>query len=378
MPENASSPPKGLSELTLRGYKTIKELEEFRPGRLNLLIGPNGAGKSNFISFFRFLSWALTPPGQLQLHVAQSGGASDLLFDGPETTREIEAEMTFLTEQGRNDYGFRLIYASDDTLIFAEERYRFSRAGSKTLAGWQELEPGHREAQLLARAESGDRTARTIHSLLRKFVVHQFHNTSYTARSRNKWDADDGRWLREDAANLASFLYRLYDEEPRHYRRIVETLRVILPFFTDFELEPDPYGKLLLRWREQGSDVVFSASQAADGMLRTMALVALLLQPEKDLPYVLLLDEPELGLHPLAISVVAGLIESASLHAQVFVATQSPMLLDHFDPEAVIVVERQERASCFRQLDAQALADWLEEYSLSELWEKNVLGGRPA
>ena len=239
------------------------------------------------------------------------------------------------------------------------------------------LEAGHREARLIEKAESGDQTAITILALLRKLVVHQFHNTSSTARARNKWSVDDGRWLKEDAANLASFLFRLRVTEERSYRRIVETLRQILPFFADFELEPE-YDHLLLRWREQGSDVIFSAAQAADGMLRAMALTALLLQPEKDLPHVLVLDEPELGLHPYAINVIAGLIRSAATHVQVVLATQSVSLIDHFSPEEIVVVERKASESLFRRLEEPQLREWLEEYTLSELWEKNVIGGRPA
>ncbi len=366
-----------LSKLTLRGFKTIRDLTDFEPGQLTVLIGPNGAGKSNLISFFRLLAWSLAPPGNLRHHVGQSGGASTLLHDGPEVTREIEATLSIDTEAGRNDYSFRLVYAAGDTLIYPDEKYRFSRPEFPSLAPWTKLGAGHSESQLIQKAEAGETTARTVRGLLRQCVVHQFHNTSWTSRVRTKWDEHDGRWLKEDAANLAPFLCRLRDEEPRYYQRIVGTIRLILPFFADFELEPE-HGRLLLRWRERGSDVVFNASQAADGMLRTMALVALLLQPERDLPNVLILDEPELGLHPFAIDIVAGLLRAAAKHTQVILATQSVALLDQFEPQDVVVVGRAGRESTFERLDPEALRDWLEEYSLAELWEKNVLGGRPA
>ncbi len=156
----------------------------------------------------------------------------------------------------------------------------------------------------------------------------------------------------------------------------MDTIRSILPFFADFELEPDR-GRLLLQWRERNSDLVFGASQAADGMVRVMALVALLQQPEKDLPAVLILDEPELGLHPCAIEMIAGLLRSASLHTQVILATQSVSLIDRFEPENVVVTERSGRESTFQRLSASALDAWLDQYTLSELWEKNVIGGRP-
>jgi predicted ATPase len=364
-----------LARLTLCGFKTIRELKDFEPGRVTMLIGPNGAGKTNFISFFRMLSWALNSPGNLQTYVAEQGGASSLLHDGPARTREIEAVFGMLTDAGSNEYGFRLFHAAGDTLVFADEWYRFRRPGQDRPA--IELGAGHREPKLIDEAESGNTTARVLLAMLRRIVVHQFHNTSNTARVRNKWAADDGRWLKEDAANLSPFLFRLQDSEPKYYKRIVETLRLILPFFADFEFQPE-YGRLLLRWRERGSDQVFSASQAGDGMLRAMALVALLQQPETDLPDVLILDEPELGLHPYAIEVLAALIQSASLHTQVIVATQSVSLIDRFEPHDIVVIDRTGRESTFTRLADSQLSEWREHYTMSELWEKNVLGGRPS
>jgi len=367
-----------LKRLDLSGFKSIRVLDGFEPSSINVLIGANGSGKSNLISFFRLLSWMTAAPGNLQEHVAAMGGANALLHDGAETTRELEAAIALETEQGRNDYAFRLFYAAGDTLVFAEEKYRYSSFALNSQAAWSELGAGHREAKLIEVAEQGDRTARVILSLLRKCIVFQFHNTSLTARMRGKWDVNDSRWLKEDGANLAPFLFRLREQETPYFRRILECTRLLLPFLADYELEPDKFGKILLQWREKGSDAVFSASQASDGMLRTMALLALLMQPENDLPGVLILDEPELGLHPYAITVVCGLIRGVASNSQVTVATQSPAFVDQFAPEEIVVVDRVGRESRFRRLDRQELGDWLREYSVAELWEKNVLGGRPA
>ena len=364
-----------LDRITIRGFKTIAELEDFEPGSLTALIGPNGVGKSNFIAFFRMMSWALADPDNLRLFIGERGGASKLLHDGPIRTREIEAELTIRTDAGENQYNFRLFYAADDQLIFADEQYRFSRAGSVTPAPWRSAGAGHRGPQLLTLAVSDD-TARVIRTLLRRIVVYQFHNTSDTARIRTKWNVNDDRYLKEDGANLAPVLYRLRETNRGYYQRIVDTVRLILPFFSDFVLEPDGYS-LLLQWRERNSDEVFSVSQASDGMLRVLALVALLLQPEADLPDVMILDEPELGLHPYATTIIGGLISAAATRIQVILATQSMALIDCFDPEDVVVVEREGRGSVFRRLSSEALDVWLEDYSLSELWEKNVIGGRP-
>lgn len=368
-----------LRRLSIQGFTTIRDLKKFEPGKINVLIGTNGSGKSNFISFFRFLSWMTSSGGNLQDYVARCGGANKFLFDGPETTQGISVALSLATESGDNEYEFRLSYASGDTLIFTEEKFQFSRSGSSGISTphWFVMDPGKKESGLFTRAEEEGETARVLLALLNKIIVYQFHDTSRECRMRQKWAISDGRWLKEDAGNLASFLYRLKEYEPFHFRRIVDTISLNLPFFAEFVLEPD-YNWILFRWRERGSDVIFDASQASDGMLRFIALVALLSQPENDLPGILILDEPELGLHPYAIRTIADLIHAASSHSQVFLATQSVNFINHFGPDEIVVVERKDRESTFERLAEADLDEWLEEYSLGELWEKNVLGGRGA
>ncbi|MCC6344805.1 MAG: AAA family ATPase [Bryobacterales bacterium] len=360
-----------LRSISIEGYKTIREAR-FEPGNLAVLIGPNGAGKSNLIAFFRLLSYLLN--GDLRTHVGESGGASKLLHDGPRKTQRISAHVELETARGINEYAFQLGYAAGDTLIFLEEKFRFSPADSPSRARWTSLDAGHKESNL---AEADNITARAIRGMLRKIIIHQFHNTSRTSRMRERWRVVENRRLKEDGGNLAPFLHRLKSQRLPYYLRVVETVRTVLPFFADFELEPDA-GSLLLQWREQGTDVLFDASQASDGMLRLMAMIALLRQPEEDLPGVILLDEPELGLHPSAIQIVVDLLSSVSQSTQVLVATQSVSLVDRMRPEDVVVVDRINRESRFTRLDENSLRAWLDEYTLSELWEKNVIGGRPA
>ena len=364
-----------LTRLHLRGFKSIENLAglEFRP--LNVIIGANGAGKSNLVAFFRMLSWMSAAPGNLQFHLSRSGGANSLLHDGAARTPQMAACLEMATDAGLNEYSMILFHAAPDTLIFAGERYRFARDGYLAEAPWTSLGSGHRESRLLAEADTNT-TARVILQLLRDLKVHQFHNTSETARIKTRWSVDDSRHLKEDGANLAPFLYRLREFQPPYYRRIVETIRQAAPFFGDFALEPQN-GTVLLQWSEVGSDLVFGPHQASDGSLRLFALISLLLQPEHELPDVIILDEPELGLHPYGIGLLAGALRAISNHCQVLVCTQSVPLINHFEPDDIIVVDRPDRASTFTRLDAQKLEHWLEEYSLAELWEKNVIEGRP-
>jgi len=367
-----------LTGIKISGFKTFRRLKKFKPAAINILIGANGAGKSNFISFFRLLSWMIGA-GRLQEYVALQGGASAILHDGPETTREIEATVTFETAKGKNDYSFRIVHAARDTLIFTHERYRFSRRDMPTEADWTSLGVGHKEAEIREKARSNDantRTASVILSLLRRITLYQFHNTSETARIRTKSNVNDNRRLREDGGNIAAVLLRLRDREHLHYDRIVERIRLVASFFDDFVLEPD-YNNVLLQWKEKGSNVTFDASQASDGMLRLFCLITLLCQPPEDIPDILILDEPELGLHPSAINLASDLIRSISKKKQVIIATQSAPFVNNFEPEEVIVVDRAARESTLRRLASKNLKDWLEEYALGELWQKNILGGKP-
>lgn len=302
-----------LKTLSLSGFKSIRELDALQLRSINILIGANGAGKSNLISFFKLLNWMTPSPGNLQFHISQVGGANSLLHEGAARTPQLQAQLDFETEHGTNEYAIRLFHAARDTLIFADERYRFSQSSRGTTAPWIELGSGHQESVLSAKAATGDQTAKTILWLLKRCVVYQFHNTSETARIRQKWDPDDNRILKGDGANLASFLFRLMRERTPYYQRIVSAIREVAPFFADFELEPSD-NRILLQWRERNSDILFGPHQASDGSLRLFALLALLLQPEDELPSVVILDEPELGLHPYAINVLAGLLQGVATH----------------------------------------------------------------
>jgi predicted ATPase len=362
-----------LKSFTIKGYKSIKAIEGFATHPVNILIGPNGSGKSNFISFFKFLSWMLNSDGKLQQYVAYLGGANDILHDGVDITKSIDAYIELETTSGINEYSFSLMFAKPDKLVFKEEKYRFTAKRIQGEPRWSSCGVGHEEAHL---PEVNNPTATAILNLLRKLIVYQFHNTSDTAPLRLKWPVSDGRWLKQNGENLGSFLFRLQNEEKPYYSRIVKYIRLVLPFFDDFELYEE-FGQILLRWKEKGTNKVFNAGQASDGMLRTIALISLLAQNPRDLPTVLFLDEPELGLHPSAIDAIAGLIKAASSHCQVFIATQSISLVNNFELNDLVVIDRKGRSSEYQRPDSENLQIYLEEFSTGQIWEKNIIGGRP-
>ena len=365
-----------LRRVTLKGFKSIKGMD-LELKNLNVLIGANGAGKSNLVSFFKLLNEMTA--GRLQQFIGSTGRAQSILHYGPKVTPQLEARLEFDTEKGVNTYEMRLFHAAGDTLVYAEENLSFHRIGSpepKPLS----LGSGHQETQIGQAADDGELRAKVIRHLLNHCRVYHFHDTSATARVRQYCYAGDNRWLMHDAGNLAAFLLRLREENDGSvYRRIVSTVQLIAPFFDDFDLEPTGPGKkdVILNWRDKGTDQVFGPHQLSDGTLRAACLVTLLMQPENELPDLIVVDEPELGLHPYALNVIAALFKKASNHTQLLVSTQSSPFLDNFEPDDVIVVGREGKESWFTRPDPAKLEAWLDEYSLGEVWEKNVIGGGP-
>ena len=364
-----------ISRFEIKGFKSIQDAA-IDAQQLNIFIGANGAGKSNLIAFFRMLSWMVKSVDRFQEHIGSLGWASSILFDGPSVTKEIEGLIELETDLGYNEYGFRFARAAQDQLFFAEEKVRYSdRSIARRNMVWTDLGFGHTNSRL-EQLSSGNTTVSVITSLLKKIFVYQFHNTAPDSDIRNSWSAQDGRWLKENAGNLGSFLLNMQQFHSEYYVRVVRYIQSVLPFFDTFELE-NIQGRVMLQWREKHSGQLFFAGQASDGMLRMIALIALLAQPPRNLPPVMFIDEPELGLHPAAILLLAGLIKKASQHCQIFVSTQSVNFINEFEADQIIVVERKSRASTFTRQSSEKLGPWLEDFSLGELWEKNVMGGRP-
>lgn len=360
----------GLDRIEIEGYRSIKKLE-LRLKAINILIGANGAGKSNLVGAFGLLGDLVD--GQLQLHVGRRGGANALLHFGVKKTKKLRIKVSF----GVNAYEAVLEPAAKDRLIFASEKAYFQGGGDHPWPYEEDLGEGHKESGLDEEA-SRKPVADYVLKAMRGWKVFQFHDTSATAGIKQKHAIGDRRTLQPDGANLAALLFGLKKRAPKKYRIIVDVIRAVAPFFDDFVLEPDEMDRkvIQLEWRHNSDPSYFDANSLSDGTLRFMCLAALLLQPTK--PSVIVIDEPELGLHPAAIVQLAALLRLASRECQVIVATQSVTLLDQFASENVIVVERSNGDSTFKRLAKDQVRGWLDDYSLGELWLKNVLGGRPS
>ena len=355
---------KTLRKVRIEGFKSIANTE-LELHDLNVIIGANGSGKSNLIAVFRLLDRVLT--GNLQRYVASD--PDRFLYHGRKRTPALSLDFGFDV----NAYGFTL-QAVQDTLIFEEERVEYH-------GYWQYGEPiarGHKESRLeeAARSYRND-IPKYVFPKVRGLVVYHFHDTSDASPAKQTVSVDDNRFLRPDAANLPAYLYWLQEKHPVAFRHIEEHIRLVAPFFEGFALEPSSLSseKIKLEWRHQDSDAYFDAYSLSDGTLRFICLATLLLQPQP--PALILLDEPELGLHPFAIHILAEMLEAASKRVQVVLATQSVTLLDHFAPRDVIIAEHDGAETTFKRPNEENLKEWLDGFSLSELWEKNVLGGRP-
>ncbi len=355
-----------IERIIIENYKSIREMDlELMP--INILIGANGAGKSNFISFFELAKQVYS--GNIKEYSADR--VNNLLHGGLKGSEFIDGLLDF---DNTNAYSFRLVPGNHyDSLRvhrsgdywnqFATTTKNYSREWN-----WKPMDyPGRQQRDWY------------ISLYLNSFRVYHFHDTSDTSAMKQSGPLDDNRYLRENAGNLAAFLYLLQEKHPKNFRRIEMAVRSIAPFFERFDLKPlerlRGTEKIKLEWKEKGSDMYLDAFSLSDGTLRFIALTALLMQPEP--PNTIIIDEPELGLHPFAIHKLAAMIQKASVKSQAIISTQSVEFVNQFNPEDVLTVDREEGQSVFHRLQKSQLEHWLHEFSLGEIWQKNVIGGQP-
>ncbi len=368
-----------LHRLTVRGFRSIRSLENFEVRGINVLIGANGAGKSNLLGVFRSVSELAR--GRWHIHVKQEGGPDALLFGGRRTAPSLEIALSF--DRGHYRYTFSAEAAGDDLVLGRE---------------W--LSPGAAEAaeplrprMLLTGGASGwpmedvrkNVADLAIHRLsvyampaIREWRVYHFGDTSRVSGMRCPQEVRDNLRLKADGSNLAPFLRFLRERHPRRLQDIVKTVRIAAPFFGDFVYRKDVEERVELEWYHRDDrDTPLGPGQISDGLLRFVCVATVLLQPPELQPDPIMIDEPELGLHPSALTLLAEMVRGASQARRVILSTQSADLVSEFDPEEVVVVNRRNGESLFERLDSDQLTDWLENYTVGDLWKANVVGGGP-
>ena len=356
-----------LDQITIEGFKSINSIERLELRPINILIGPNGSGKSNFLGAFSFLNSVVK--GKLQEYVGREGGANRILHFGSKKTPRMDFHIWFKIKEEEIPYRSEFHSTSSDSIVFLGENIQdllFPR-GYKVAITQEKI------------SQQEKKDIDNVYKYLNQFCIYQFHDTSSTSPIKTTANLNDNQKLRPDGSNLSAFLYFLREKHKNSYDLIQKTVQKIAPFFDDFQLAPQRLNPntIRLEWRHVGTDAYFDASSLSDGSLRFMALATLLLQPEELQPSTILLDEPELGLHPRAITMLASIIKQIPDKKQIILATQSSFLLDHFQPENILVANRVDGGTTLTRLSSEKLKNWLEDYSLGQLWEKNELGGCP-
>ena len=363
-----------LRHVAINGFKSIKELD-LNMAPINILIGANGSGKSNFISLFTFLR--NLSEGKLQNYVEKNGFANTFFHFGPNITPKITIEI----DVGYNGYSVEFEHGvAGDTLVFNKEHCTFSESNRNF-----HIKGAKGESGLLPGSKSDSNFVRNYtRGYLEECRVYHFHDTGQTAGFNQAAEVSASNYLYSNASNIASFLYCLKNSGRESYTKsyldIVDTIKTVAPYFHDFYLEPrgsKGEEKVLLKWLHLDHEEPFSAHQLSDGTARFICMATLFLQPAFLRPKSIVIDEPELGLHPAALEVLSELVKSASKENQVICSTQSITFANQFDAKDFIVVDQSNRASTFKRIDEEKLKDWLEDYSMGDIWAKNLIGGRP-
>lgn len=363
-----------LEHIEVKGFKSIKSLDlDMKP--INILIGANGSGKSNFISLFTFLR--NLSEGKLQTYVEKNGFANTFFHFGAKTTPNIVINI----DVSNNGYHVKFSHSADnDSLVFENEYCTYIGSSKRFTIKGKKGESG-----LLPDGEAESRYVRRYtREYLEECRVYHFHDTSPTAGFKQACDLNSSDYLYSNANNIAAFLYRLksskIDAYIEAYQHIVDAVKTVAPYFHDFYLEPrgeKNEEKVLLKWIHRDHEEPFSANQLSDGTARFICMATLFLQPISIRPKSIVLDEPELGLHPAALEVLAELVKSASKENQVICSTQSVTFANQFNADDFIVVDQEKGASTFKRIDEKELRGWLEDYAMGDIWTKNLIGGRP-
>ncbi len=365
---------KQLTRIKISGYKSIKECDlELR--KTNILIGANGAGKSNFIGFLKMVNTMLYKPDGVktyfQFAVARNGPDA-LLRYGRKVTGQINGELYF----GNNGYKFELSPTQNNKMVFAKECAYWNLGGDYSCGS------GHEESKIEERGNDNG-VYKYVLNAMRTWQPYHFHDIGRDAKVKQASLTSDYNFLRFDAENLASFLINLQEKHKKYYDKIVEVVRLVAPFFGNFTFS-SLGDRIVLNWFERGKDFPMSIHALSDGTLRFICLATVFLQPEEFQPETIIIDEPELGLHPYALNILSELIKASK--KQVIIATQSTNLISQFDPEDLIIADRKNDETVFRRLPDKSeegglskedLDRWLEDYTLGELWEKDIFGGMP-
>jgi predicted ATPase len=394
--------------IKIEGFRSFKKVELEMP-RLAVLIGPNGGGKSNFLDLLMLVAEAGN--GQLANGVYKRGGFPNIAF-GFDPSQEAGIELRFKealwwrvpTRGGDDklDVRFKMAVRNYGSIaqVTAESVWQESATEPSLCA--EMVSRGPAGAVLRAPNEAGAVVAEERRGVTPSELVisqvkdsEKYPASSFVLRELAGWtlyrDIDVGPEARvrqptlirpdvlllPDGSNLSSVLHSIQQGHPDLWSEILEDLHTAYQDFVKLTVPAGGGdGKVHLRWFERPYEKEgMSANLLSDGTLKLLCLMAILKTP--DPPSLICIDEPELGLHPDWIKLVAELLQDAAARTQVIVATHSPHIVAKLEPEQVIVTEKVEGETHLNQLKTRDLGNWLKDFSLAELWLSGEIGGRP-
>ncbi len=367
-----------INKLRIKGFKSINQAEvELKS--INVFIGANGVGKSNFMLFFHLLNNIYEK--RLEYY-SMIKGADKLLHFGPKNTDNIEGGIEFNHEK---EYKFSLVPIDENKLNIKSELVSYNDSIVDKVDYFEKgmsidnfLGASDKESLLKEKGMENSPIYSCIKNYFEDFKIYHFHDTTNNASIRTPCSINNNVRLMGDGGNIAAILYYLQEKHNKHFQIIESIIKSTASYFGGFKLRPDRFNeeRINLEWYEKNNpDFIFNVKQLSDGTLRFIALTTLLMQPSP--PRVIIIDEPELGLHPVAVYKLAGMIRSVSYNCQIIVATQSVHLVSQFDPNDVLTVDRVNFQTVFNRLNSEELDDWLSDFSLGDLWQKNIIKGQP-
>ena len=365
---------------------------------LNVLIGPNGAGKTSLLEIFQLLQRG----SQLQLgdFLAENGGIDAVINRGRNDHRptKLSIEVTLDVESERSPEPMTYtveLFSLQRTLAIGMERlewqvtsdapqpFRYIDANGERIRYYDPVTTklvtpnwAYQTNELaLAQVPKMYQEPEALRNLLAITAFHSFLDVSSRSAVRLPQPLAPGMRPGPNGDGLYSALFNMRSKAPETYERILALLEQGFPGFQRLEFDVVGAGQITLMWLERHSRQPLYPNQLSEGTLRFLWLIATLLSPA--IPPLLLLDEPEVSLHPELLMLLAGVLQDVSAGSQIVVATHSPDLIRWLKPDEVLVVDKIDGASTFTWADTMHLEAWLEDFTLRDLWLMGNLGGRP-
>jgi predicted ATPase len=387
-----------ISTLHMHNYRCLVDVE--LPIRdLTVVIGPNGAGKTSLLEVFQLLERGCQQ--ELGSFLASQGGVQAVLshprIAGRPPCLQIGVELDVQSDQSDApmDYRFELAGQQVGYMINSERlewqfdpqakkpfqyidahRDRLYYADPTKAVKMAQPDWDYNRLELaLAQVPKMYREPETLRSMFASTRHYSFLDVSPRAVVRSSQSLTPDTRPGPNGENLYSALYNMRASHRDIYERIGALLEQGFADFKRLEFPVVGAGQVTLAWYERGSREPLYPNQLSEGTLRFLWLITILLATPE--PALLLLDEPEVSMHPELLKLLAALLQDASVRSQIVVATHSPDLIRWLQPEEVLIADKEDGVTRFTWADELDLDEWLEEYTLRDLWLMGNLGGRP-